>query len=74
MGVRMGFYIAYIIAAICILFPRRSGVVIAELLDQISKRKYGAASEEDKQVRPVFSVLVGLVILFLTSLIRAKNM
>ena len=69
----MGIYISYFIGAICIVFPRRSGVVIAEVLDQITKRKYGAVSNEVKDVRPVFSVLVGLAILFLTNLIQTKH-
>ncbi len=68
----MGVFIAYGIGVLCIVFPTISGKVIAELLDQITKRKYGAASEEDKKVRPIFSVLVGFVVLALTYFVQAK--
>lgn len=59
----MGTLVAYVIGAICILLPKPAGKVIAEVLDQITKRKYGAATEEQKQVRPVFSIIVGIIII-----------
>ena len=69
----MGVNISYIIGALCIIFPRVSGNVIAELLDQIAKRKYGAAPPEEKKVRPVFSILLGIVIIFLAYAVDTSN-
>jgi len=56
----MGILIAYGIGLLCITFPKVYAKAIAELLDQITQYKYGAATEEQKQVRPVFSVIVAL--------------
>lgn len=69
----MGILIAYGIGFLCIIFPKVCAKVIAELLDQLTKYKYGATTEEQKQVRPVFSVIVGIVIISFTYAIQIKS-
>ena len=69
----MGILIAYGIGFLCIIFPKVCANVIAELLDQLTKYKYGATTEEQKQVRPVFSVIVGIVIISFTYAIQIKS-
>ncbi len=59
----MGTTVAYILGTLCILLPKHSSIVIAEVLDQLTKRKYGAATEEQKQIRPIFFVIVGIIII-----------
>ena len=69
----MGILIAYGIGFLCIIFPKVCAKVIAELLDQITQYKYGAATKEQKQVRPVFSVIVGIIILSFAYAIQTKG-
>ncbi len=69
----VGLSIAYLLGGVCIVLPRHMGVLIAEALDWITKHKYGAATSEQKQVRPAFSVLIGIVVLALSAAVHHQH-
>jgi uncharacterized membrane protein len=72
MGRHMGIIISYCIGALCILLPIPAGKVLAEVID-FTTQKYGRAAEDQKKVRPFFSILVGVVIIVLTTIIKNNN-
>jgi hypothetical protein len=63
----MAITISYCVGAVFVLYPRVMAVVLAEILDFVTKHKYGAATPEQKGVRPIFSILVGVTIIGLTA-------
>ncbi len=69
----VGLSIAYLFGGACIVLPRRMGVLIAKALDWITKHKYGAATSEQKQVRPAFSVLIGIVVLVMSATVHHQH-
>jgi hypothetical protein len=68
----MGIIISYCIGTLCIVFPKPAGKVIAELLDLMTQN-YGRAAEDQKKVRPFFSILVGIVIICFATAIKYKT-
>ena len=69
----MGIAISYCIGALCILLPRIMAKVIAETLDFITKHRYGPASAEQKKVRPIFSVIVGVTMIAMTAAVHSSK-
>ncbi len=69
----MGTYIAYAVGLACLLLPGPAGKVLAEVLNWITKHKYGEVSAERKRVRPAVTMLVGLVVLALAFAVDQKT-
>ncbi|WP_144395411.1 hypothetical protein [Pleionea sediminis] len=69
----MGIIISYIIGALFILLPKIMGKVIAELLALISTPRFGRPPDDQINARPIFSILIGVVILSITAAIQLNS-
>jgi hypothetical protein len=69
----MGIIISYCIGVLCILFPTAMSKIIAETLAIIQTPRFGRPPEEQIKVRPIFSILIGVLILLLTTAIKYKS-
>ncbi|MFT6834982.1 MAG: hypothetical protein ACJA0H_001016 [Francisellaceae bacterium] len=66
----MEIIIAITIGVICITFPRLTGKVIAKAFEFITKSRSRSASYEQKKIQPIFSILIGIIIIFITILVK----
>ncbi len=63
----MAIIVSYIIGLLFILFPKVLGKLVAELLDFLYE--FRVFTPEEKKHRPIFPVMIGILILVLTYVI-----
>ena len=65
-----GYIIAYCFGLACIVLPRQGiklfDAILQHALDRQVERMKTPVAEEDRVIRPVFSVVFGVLIIFLT--------